>query len=166
MRRKGAPKTKITKTRKRVEPRIDMLKNLRICRYWAKSKYGLSIYDLEMMLFLYTEELFTRNQFEEYKNIMPWQRQYFYKLKNAGLISQWRKRHGNEAGLWELSFKGRGIIREFYKRLIGEVLISEKPHSNKCFDKRKQSYTDKVFAHATKKANKDTIERRQRPSQE
>lgn len=149
----------------RLEPRIDFLKNFRICRYWVKNKYGLSISDLELILFLYTEEMFTRQKFEEYRNIMPWQAKYFDKMRDNGLISIWRERKYREAALWELSIKGKRIVREFYSRLTGEVLISERPSSNRTF-KKGGCYTNKVFAHATKKANEDTIERRRRLSQE
>lgn len=150
---------------KRIEPRIDFLKNFRICRYWVKNKYDLGISDLEIILFLYTEQVFTRNKFEEYRNIMPWQANYFKKMKEKELISIWRERKYREAALWELSFKGKRIVREFYSRLTGEVLISERPHSNRTF-KEGGCYTNKVFAHATKQANKDTIKQRLRHAQE
>jgi hypothetical protein len=144
-----------------VKPKIDFLKNLKICRYWVKSKYKLNLNDLEMLLFLHTEGYFTREQFNNYKNIMPWSHSKFFSLRKDGWITAWREQKGREAALWEISHKGKRVVTEFYQRLTGEKLISETPGLNPMF-KKSASYTDKVFRHAIKQSNKDIIKQRQR----
>ena len=56
----------------RVTPSHNYLKYWRIIRYWAKAKYGFSVSDLDMMLFLYSENFFSKKTFYEYTEMMSW----------------------------------------------------------------------------------------------
>ena len=40
----------------------DCLKYWRVIRYFIKSKYGLTTGDLDMLLFLYSEEIFSKEK--------------------------------------------------------------------------------------------------------
>ena len=61
------------KTYKRLEAEYDFLKNWTIVRKWAVINYELkSLAELETILFLYSEKLFTRTQFENYSNFLSW----------------------------------------------------------------------------------------------
>jgi len=44
----------------------DCLKYWRVIRYFIKAKYGLTTADLDMLLFLYSEEIFSKKKFEEF----------------------------------------------------------------------------------------------------
>lgn len=148
----------------RKQPKYDYFKYFRVVRYWIKKTHGVGLADLEMLLFLYSERLFKRTDFNEYNEIFSWDVQRFYKLKRDGWISVWRKSKGSEPALYELSYKGKRLITEFYKRLSGENPISENPTNNPIF-KKNSPYTDKVYGRAIKQMNK-SIKQQQRHAPE
>lgn len=148
----------------RREPSSDYLKYFRIVRYWAKRTQGIGLADLEMLLFLYSERLFSRNSFNEFEEIFPWDASRFERLRKDGWISVWRKAKGNESALYEISFKGKRLILSVYKKLAGEEPISESQSRNVIF-KKNSPYTDKVYRRAIKTMNKSTAQLRH-PSQE
>jgi hypothetical protein len=127
-----------------------------------KRKYELSLSDLEMLLFLYSEGLFTRSDFSEFGEIMSWDRRRFDRLRNKGLIVMWRKARGSEPALYEVSHKCRQMIVHFYKKLSGEEMISENKYINPVFASD-ANYMDKVYKRAIKRFNQ---EQRQRPAPE
>jgi len=61
-------------------PDHDFLKYWRVIRFWVKKKYGLGTPELEMLLFLYSEQIFNKNQFKEYEEIMYWDDMSFPKI--------------------------------------------------------------------------------------
>ena len=73
-------RTEIRKRYVQQTPKHDFLKYWKVVRQWAKSKYGLGVADIEMMLFIYSEGLFTKKDFEEYNEIMSWDRNRFHNL--------------------------------------------------------------------------------------
>jgi len=148
----------------RKQPTHDYLKYLRVVRYWAKRSKGIGLADLEMLLFLYSERLFKRTDFNEYEEIFSWDVTRFERLLRDGWISKWRKKKGSESALYEVSYKGKRFINSVYKKLSGEEDISESPDHNPIF-KKNSPYTDKVYRRAIKKMNK-TTRQQQRPSRE
>ena len=135
----------------RKEPTNDYLKYWRVIRYWVKAKYGLTTPDLEMLLFLYSEQLFNKTDFKEYEELMYWDVNRFDRMLRDGWIHVWRKRKGNQATLYELTYKTRRIIDTIYKKLNGEEISERNPLFNK-----NVSYTDKVYRNAIKKINEST----------
>ena len=59
----------------------DFLKHWRVVRYLIKKQYGLSQQDLELLLFLYSEGRFTKDDFDWYSTIVSWDIRRFIKLK-------------------------------------------------------------------------------------
>ena len=135
----------------RKEPTNDYLKYWRVIRYWVKAKYGLTTPDLEMLLFLYSEQLFNKTDFKEYEELMSWDVNRFDRMLRDGWIHVWRKRKGNQATHYELTYKTRRIIDTIYKKLNGEEISERNPLFNK-----NVSYTDKVYRNAIKKINEST----------
>jgi len=140
MKIKGVQKRKPTTRR---IPSNDYLKYWRVIRYWVKAKYGLTTPDLEMLLFLYSEDIFNKTQFSAYEQIMSWDIKRFYRMLKDDWIHVWRKRQGNETTLYELTYKAKRIITMIYKKLNGEE-IAETAHSNPLF-RNDASYMDKVY---------------------
>lgn len=130
----------IKKTYVRVEPKSDYLKYWRIVRIWAREKHGLSYSDLEMLLFLHSERLFNKSKFVEFNKMMSWDNVRWARLYRDGWISKWRERMNGEASLYEVSLKGRNLIRAIYKKLEGEQIISESACINPMFQKRNSGY--------------------------
>ena len=83
---------------------------------------------------------------------MSWDEPRFYRLLKQGYIHVWRKRQGNEATLYELSYKGKRLINTLYKKLNGEE-IAESPSSNPLF-RHDATYMDKVYRNMIIELNK------------
>jgi hypothetical protein len=151
--------TKIRKYYDRIEPKDDYLKYWRIVKYWATRKYGVYTADLDMMLFLYTERLFSRADFKEYECIFPWDKKRFSRLMQDGWIIKWRDRIGHEAAMYELSFKGKKMVSTIYRKLNNLESISESSAHNPIFS-NKASYSDNMNRRIIKTMNRNNEEKR------
>tara|TARA_R110002012_G_scaffold125810_1_gene277453 strand:+ start:946 stop:1386 length:441 start_codon:yes stop_codon:yes gene_type:complete len=129
----------------------DYMKFWRVIRYWAKAKYSITTPDIDMIMFLYSEEYFNKTKFIEFEKLMSWDVKRFDKLLAGGFIQVWRKGYGKNTTLYELSHKGKTIARNIYRKLNGEE-IAESPVLNPLF-KKDVSYTDKLYRNSIKKLN-------------
>ena len=121
----------------------DYLKYWRVIRYFVKAKYGLTTADLDMILFLYSEDIFSKDKFEEFDNLLSWDVDRFDRLLRDDWIEVFRKRRGNKKGLYQLSYKTQRVVISIYKKLSGEE-IPMSQNSNPMFA-RNVKYTDKVY---------------------
>ena len=137
----------------RKQPEHYYLKYWSVVKYWAKRKYDVTTADIEMMMFLYSEHLFNKTKFEEYQDIMSWDKNRFYKLIKQGWIHKWRNKKGKEAALYELTYKGKRMISNIYGKLKGEE-FPENYVNNPVF-KHDVKFRDKVFRNQMKKINKE-----------
>ena len=144
-------------------PKYDYLKYWRVIRYYVKAKYGLSTPELEMLLFLYSEKYFSKAKFDEFNELISWNKNRFSKLLKEGWIVVFRKRTTKFKSLYEISYKGRRMIGSIYKKLNGEE-IPEYTSTNPIFHKNVK-YTDKVYRNMIKSMNA-SIRQSQRPAQE
>ena len=55
-------------------PEFDFMKYWRAIRYWACRKYGITTGELDLLFFLYSEMYFDKEKFEEFNNVLPWNR--------------------------------------------------------------------------------------------
>jgi hypothetical protein len=150
----------------RTQGEYDFLKNWSLIKKWAIVNYELkSTADLEMILFLYSEKLFTRTQFADYSKFMSWDKERFNRLLNSNWIYIWRHRNHQETHLYEVSYKGKKMVNSIYKKLLGLEPIPESKRRNKVFLKT-APFSHKTLAIAIKKHNKELKERKQRPSPE
>jgi len=140
----------------------DYLKYWRVIRYFIKAKYGLSQADLDILLFLHTEKYFDKNDFDEFNELVSWDKNRFENLRKEGWIESFRKRKGNCRAVYQLSYKAQRVITSIYKKLEGQE-IPESASSNPLFLKN-VSYNDKVYRNYIKKLNK-SIRQQQHPSQ-
>ena len=121
----------------------DYLKYWKVIRYYVQAKYGIRSADLDMLLFLYSEKYFGKQQFNDFDKLLSWDINRFNRLLSDGWISVFRKRQGNKKTLYELSYKGKRMISSVYKKLNGEEIpMSES--ANPMFAKN-VSFSDKVY---------------------
>ena len=151
---------KIRKTYDRKTPSNDYLKYWRVVRYWVKAKYGLTTPDLEMLLFLYSEQIFTKDKFSDFKEIMSWDKNRFERLRQEGWIIVWKKREGKNKALYEVSHKGKKVVGMVYKKLNGEEISERNPLFLKS-----ANYMSKVYRNMIIEMNK-SIKRQRHLSQE
>tara|TARA_R110000787_G_scaffold25093_2_gene70695 strand:- start:421 stop:861 length:441 start_codon:yes stop_codon:yes gene_type:complete len=130
----------------------DYLKYWRVIRYWAKAKYKISTPDIDLILFLYSEDYFNKSKFNEFTELMSWDVKRFDSLLSRGYIQVWRKGYGKNTTLYQLSYAGKTIARSIYRKLNGEE-IGESANINPLF-RKDASYTDKLYRNSIKKLNK------------
>ena len=120
----------------------DYLKFCRVIRYFIKSKYKLSQADLDILLFLYSEGYFGQEKFDEFAQLVSWNKIRFYKLMKDGWIEKFRVRAKNRA-LYQLTYKANRLVADIYRKLNGaEIPVSLS--ANSMFLKN-VSYNDKVY---------------------
>jgi hypothetical protein len=129
----------------------DYLKYWRVIRQFIKVKHGLTQSDLDMLLFLKSEEYFSKDKFKEFASLIGWDRNRFEKLRQLGWIEVFRKRMGKRKALYQLSQKGKRVTTSIYKYLNGKEIPTSND-GNPMFV-RNVSYTDKVYRNFIKEMN-------------
>lgn len=136
----------------------NFLKYWRVIRYYVKSKYKITDSEIEMLLFLYDENIFTKDKFNEFARTMSWDKRRFSVMVEKGYIKVWRERaSGQNSNLYELSMASKRICNHIYKKLLQEETISEDPYANKIF--KGSNYMDKVYKKIIKSMNSNTLSR-------
>ena len=130
----------------------DCLKYWRVIRYFIKSKYGLTTPDLDMLLFLYSEDIFTKEKFEEFDNLLSWDTNRFKRLMRDGWIESFYPTPVKHKTLYGLTFKTQRVISGIYKKLSGEEIPTD-IKNNRMFAKNVK-YSDKVYRNMILEMNK------------
>ncbi len=138
----------------RIVPTHDYLKYWRVVRYWVKAKYNIGTPEIDMLLFLYSEDIFNKTKFNEFNELMSWDVNRFDQLLKNDWIHVWRKKRGKETSLYELTYKGKRLVNLIYKKLNGEEL-GEDQRTNPLF-RNDASYTDKIYKNYIKEMNQAT----------
>ena len=121
----------------------DCLKYWRVIRYFIKQKYGLTTADLDMLLFLYSEEIFSKKKFEEFDNLLSWDENRFERLLRDGWIEVFRRRRKKFKTLYGLTYKTQRVISSIYKKLSGEEIPMDV--SNNPIFAKNVKFSDKVY---------------------
>lgn len=140
----------------------DYLKYWRVTRQFIKKKYNISMPDLELLLFLYSDRYFTASQIREGGNIMAFDQKRVKKLVDAGWIELFRERRGAGASIYQLSFKAKRMIALLYDKLDGKPFPTGE-RANPLF-KKGAGYSDRTYRNFILKIN-NTIRQQQHPSQ-
>ena len=121
----------------------DCLKYWRVIRYFIKQKHGLTTGDLDMLLFLYSEDIFSKEKFEEFDNLLSWDEDRFDRLLRDGWIEVFRRRRKKFKTLYGLTFKTQRVISSIYKKLSGEEIPTDT--SNNPIFAKNVKFSDKVY---------------------
>lgn len=138
--------------------KLNYLKYWRVIRYFIKAKYKLTQADLDILIFLYDEEYFSKDKFKEFDELLSWNVNRFDQLLKDGWIEVFRKYDGKNKAIYKLSYKTVRLIVSIYNKLSGEE-IPTSPSSNPMFA-RNVSYSDKVYRSMIKEMNKKIKEDR------
>lgn len=153
-RRVGERKKPLTNYRRMYDrriPRFDFMKYWRAIRYWACRKYEVTPGELDLLFFLYSEMYFDEAKFEEFNNLLPWNRNRLREMIERGWIHIWRQKAHHQRAMYELTQKGRTAITTVYKKLNRQE-ISEQRTTNPMWYTN-VSYADKVYRNFIKKMN-------------
>lgn len=137
-------------------PSHDYMKYWRVIRYWVKAKYKIGTPDIDMLLFLYSEDIFNKTKFNEFDELMSWNVNRFDQLLKNGWIHVWRKKRGKETTLYELTYKAKRLVNLIYRKLNGEE-IGEDHRTNPLF-RNDASFMDKVYRQSIIKLNEERKE--------
>jgi hypothetical protein len=136
----------------------DYLKFWRVISYYFRAKHNLTPAELDTILFLYSEKYFDKAKFDEFNELLSWDKRRFEILLRDNWISVFRRKTGTRRTVYELSHKGVNLCRDIYRKLNGEE-IPTSLNQNSLFSKN-VSYTDKVYRNMIKEMTAFT--RRQR----
>lgn len=140
----------------------DYLKYWKVVREYTKYEHGLSTGDIDMLLFLYSESYFSKEDFEQYYRMFPWDKDRFAKLRKDGWIDTFRKYESAKGlrSIYKLSSKSKRLINIMYERLEGKML----PESNKKFLKeKKMSFSQRRLKEGVILMNQKRKQQRHRP---
>lgn len=98
----------------------EFLKHWRVVRYFIKQQYSMSQEELELLLFLDSEGRFTKDDFEWYSAIIPWNPKRFKKLIGEGWVKKWGSNYKHRRAVYELTHKGKLLVRRVYRLLLEE----------------------------------------------
>ena len=136
----------------------DYLKYWRVVRQFIKAKHKLTQADLDILLFLKSEQYFSKDKFKEFDELISWSKNRFENLRQAGWIEVFRKRMGKRKALYQLSTKGKRVTTSIYKYLNGKEIPTSND-GNPMF-LRNVSYTDKVYRNFITEMNAFTRQQR------
>lgn len=106
----------------RIAPTNDYLKYYRPIRKYYCLKYKLAAADFDMIFFLYSEKYFTSDDFDEFNNILYWDKNRFFDLIKNGWINAFTMHRSDLKKVYELSYKGKLFCNTFYQILNGKEL--------------------------------------------
>ena len=129
----------------------DYLKHLRLIRRYYMLKYKLKLADLEMLLFLYSENRFPKKTFNDYQQTMKWEKGRLDRYINEGWVSVFREKTKSKKAIYQLTARSKTIITQMYKLFEG-ALISTDPLYNPLF-RKDATYRDKTFKGVAKRRN-------------
>ena len=136
----------------------DYLKYWRVVRQFIKAKHKLTQADLDILLFLKSEQYFSKDKFKEFDELISWNKNRFENLRQAGWIEVFRKIMGKRKALYQLSTKGKRVTTSIYKYLNGKEIPTSND-GNPMF-LRNVSYTDKVYRNFITEMNAFTRQQR------
>jgi hypothetical protein len=137
------------------------LKYIRVVRKYIQKKHGLSISELELILYLYDETIFDKQTFDSYACILGFTSfDWFSKLKDREIIKKWRDEPGYKR-LYTLTHKYKLVCNSLYKHLEGEP-IPMHVNQNPLF-KSNASFSDKMYARLIRQMNKKREEGNSNP---
>lgn len=136
----------------------DYLKYFRVIRYYIKSRHNIAQADLDMILFLYSEKYFDRGMFDEYENLISWDKKRFERLRKNGWIEVFRPRQGMKRTVYQLTAKSKTVIRDLYRKLNGQEIPTSLAQ-NSMFLKNVR-YSDKIYRSMITQMNKYIKENR------
>lgn len=138
--------------KKNAPPMTDYLKFWRVIRKYFLVKYELSGADLDLLLFLFSEPVFSKQKFQEFNEILQWDRGRFQRLLDEGwIVCVHEGAKFRFSALYKASTKTKRIIRSLYAKLSGEELPTNK-YANPMFRSR-VGYADKVYRNEIKNMN-------------
>ena len=130
---------------------LNILKHYRIIRKWACKTNNINEADLELLIYLDSIELFTKNDFKQGTYSYSWDNRRWNRLVKEGWITVWRERNRTtqKYHIYKVSVKCKQLISRMYRIMLGEEdIVKHKIDSS-------NRYTYKVLSKSIDFLNKD-----------
>ena len=134
---------------------LNLLKYYRIVRKWASKVSDLNEADLELLIYLESVGLFTKQDFKIGTHAYSWDNRRWNRLLKNEWIVVWRKRNRTtqKYHIYKVSFKCKQLTARMYRVMLGEEDIPETTRAN--FIMKRDSYSNKVLSTSITNLNKD-----------
>ena len=134
---------------------LNLLKHYRIIRKWACKTSDIKEADLELLIYLESIDLFTKNDFKKGTYSYSWDNRRWNRLLKEGWIKVWRERNRTtqKYNIYKVSVKCKQLISRMYRIMLGEEDIPTNDRTNKIM--KSKSYMDKVLSKSIIYVNKD-----------
>ena len=130
---------------------LKLLKHYRIIRKWACKTSNLNDADLELLIYLESIDLFTKDDFKKGTYSYSWDNRRWNRLLKQGWITVWRERNRTiqKYHIYKVSTKCKQLISRMYRIMLGEEDMPTKKFENK------SRYSLTVLKTAIQNVNKD-----------
>ncbi len=130
---------------------LKILKHYRIIRKWACKTCDLNDADLELLVYLESVDLFTKDDFKKGTYSYSWDNRRWNRLLKQGWITVWRKRNRTtqKYHIYKVSTKCKQLISRMYRIMLGEEDMPTKIFENN------SRYSFTVLETAIRNVNKD-----------
>lgn len=134
---------------------LNLLKHYRIIRKWACKTSDIKEADLELLIYLESIDLFTKDDFKKGTYSYSWDNRRWNRLLKQGWITVWRERNRTtqKYHIYKVSIKCKQLISRMYRVMLGEEDIPTNAKTNKIM--KGESYIDKVLSKSIIYVNKD-----------
>ena len=128
---------------------LNLLKHYRIIRKWACKTNKLNDADLELLIYLDSLELFTKQDFKTGTYSYSWDNRRWNRLLKEWWIIVWRKRNRTtqKYHIYKVSIKCKQLISRMYRIILGEEDMPTTKLNN--------NYMEKVLTTSINNVNKD-----------
>ena len=132
---------------------LNFLANYRTVRQYFCKKYGFSQSEIETIWKLHELGHFLNGDIDMVKGTHGWNfRELMGRLMKKGAVETWReKAPGRNYKIYCLSRNCKGMVKDFYKILCGEIPIPESTKANSIM--KEDKYSDKKYATAIREFN-------------
>jgi hypothetical protein len=120
----------------------DYLKYWRVVRFYYTKKYDLRIEELELLLFLYSEQYFTKDKLREFNSICSWDKKRVDRMMERGWMQIFRPNTNRKKRLYKLTIKAKTLVKKLYQKLEGEEIPTGAGNQ---FFRKKVSYADHMY---------------------
>ena len=130
---------------------LKLLKHYRIIRKWACKTCDIKEADLELLIYLESIDLFTKDDFKKGTYSYSWDNRRWNRLLKQGWITVWRERNRTtqKYHIYKVSTKCKQLISRMYRIMLGEEDMPTKK-----LDKNNR-YIYKVTSKSVMFVNKD-----------
>ena len=140
-----------------LKKQTNYLKYFRPIVKYHQLKHKLNQSEVELLFFLYSEGYFSKKDFDEFQEILPWDKKRFQKLMRRGFIEAHiaTKEHRvqNSRKMYAISISGKKLVRSIYNMLEGKE-IPEEGRFSAFSAPTKMTFSDKVLRNFIKIINK------------